>query len=147
TYTAQATATDKDGNTFTGSAVNFRLDRRAPTTASVTTPSGGSIFRAATAPAAFSGSVADNAGGVGLNADSATFTLERSSDSKFWNGTSWVATSFALAATNGATTGSTPAAWTSNVTLPSWASEADGAFTVQATATDKAGNSFTGSAV
>src|SRR5207244_1751103 len=54
---------------------------------------------------------------------------------------------FSLAATNAATTGSTAAAWTSSAALPDWASQSDGTYTVQATATDKAGNTFTGAAV
>src|SRR5207245_249970 len=123
TYTVQATATDKAGNTLTGSAVSFTLDSTAPATASVTTPAGGSSFRAGTVPASFGGGVADNSGGIGLNANSTTFTLQRSSDSKFWNGSAWQAGAFALVATNVATTGSTAATWTSNVTLPTWASE------------------------
>src|SRR5207237_365099 len=143
----QATATDKVGNTFTGAAVSFILDNVAPTTASVTTPAGGSAFRAATVPATFSGSVADNSGGVGLNANSTTFTLQRSSDNNYWTGSAWQAAAFSLAATNSATTGSTAATWTSSATLPTWASESDGTYTVQATATDKAGNTFTGTAV
>src|SRR5204863_440376 len=106
-FTVQATATDKAGNSFTGSAISFTLDSTAPTTASVTTPSGGSIFRAATAPAAFSGSVADNSGGVGLSANSATFTLQRSSDNFYWNGATWQVAVSNLAASNIATTGST----------------------------------------
>ncbi len=75
-YTIQATATDRDGNTFSGTAVSFTLDDTGPVTASVTTPAGGSSFRAATVPAAFSGIVADNSGGVGLYANSTTFTLQ-----------------------------------------------------------------------
>src|SRR5207253_1534233 len=88
-FTTQATATDKASNTFSGSAVSFTLDSTAPTTASVTTPAGGTSFRAATVPSSFSGSVADNSGGVGLNANSTTFTLRRSSDSNYWNGATW----------------------------------------------------------
>src|SRR5439155_572860 len=89
TYTIQAKATDRAGNTFTGTAVSFTLDRTATATASVTTPAGGSAFRAATVPTSFSGSVADNSGGGGLNANSATFTLQRSSDNKYWTGSAW----------------------------------------------------------
>src|SRR5439155_326016 len=107
TYTVQATATDKDGNSFTGAAVSFTLDRTAPATATVTTPAAGSSFRAATVPASFGGSVADNSGGVGLAANSATFTLQRSTDSFYWTGSAWQAAAFSLAATNAATTGST----------------------------------------
>src|SRR5437764_475203 len=84
TYTVQATATDKVGNSFTGTAVSSTLDSTAPATASVTTPAAGSAFRAATVPASFGGSLADNTGGVGLAANSTTFTLQRSSDSFYW---------------------------------------------------------------
>src|SRR5207249_1678176 len=129
-------ATDKDGNTFTGTAVSFTLDNVAPTTASVTTPAGGSSFRAATVPASFSGGVADNSGGAGLTANSTTFTLKRSSDNNYWTGSAWQTAVFNLAASHSATTGNTAATWTSNATLPSWASQSDGTYTVQATATD-----------
>src|SRR5207249_7571115 len=52
-----------------------------------------------------------------------------------------------LATTHTATSGNVQTAWTSNVTLPTWASESDGTYTVRAKATDKVGNTFTGSAV
>src|SRR5205823_4607604 len=103
TYTVQATATDKDGNTFTGTAVSFTLENVAPATASVTTPASGSSFRAASVPASFSGSVADNSGGLGLNANSTTFTLKRSSDNFYWTGSAWQSAVFNLAASHGAT--------------------------------------------
>ncbi len=140
----QATAADKAGNTFTGSAVSFILDNTAPATASVTTPASGNSFRAATVPAAFGGSVADSVGGVGLNANSTTFTLQRSTDSEYWNGSAWQATIFYLTATNSATTGNTLVAWTNTATLPSWASQLDATYTVQATAANKAGDTFSG---
>src|SRR5204862_242066 len=146
-YTVQATATDKAGNTFIGSAVAFTLDSTAPTTAAVTTPSDGTIFRAGTVPASFSGNVTDNSDGIGLNANSATFTLQRSSDSNYWNGSTWQSAAFNLTAPNNATTGSTAAAWPSNPTRRTSDLEADGAYTVQATATDKAGNTFAGCAI
>src|SRR5262249_9624677 len=145
--TVQATATDKDGNTFTGTAVSFTLDSTAPATASVTTPAAGSAFRAATVPASFSGRVADNSGGVGLAANSATFTLHRGFAGLYWTGAAGQAAVFQLAASNAATTGSTAAAWASSATLPTWAAQSDGTYTVRATATDKDGNSFTGAAV
>ena len=145
TYSVQVTATDKVGNTYTGSAVSFGYDSTAPVTASVTSPVGGTIYRAGTVPA-FSGSVADNSSGSGLAANSATFTLTNPSG-QYWNGSGWQSGSFALAATNTATSGSTSVTWTSSATLPTWSSQADGSYTVQATATDKAGNSYSGSAV
>src|SRR5439155_900272 len=147
TYRVQAKATDKSGNTFTGSAITFTLDKTAPATASVTTPASGSTFSAATVPASFSGSAADNSGGVGLNANSTTFTLQRTSDNNYWNGSGWQAGVANLATTHGTTSGGTAAAWTSSVTMPTWTSESDGTYTVRATATDKDGNTFTGTAV
>src|SRR5919204_3356853 len=119
-------------------------DTTAPSTASVTTPANSSIFRAATVPASFSGSVADNTGGTGLSANSTTFTLQRGSDSFYWTGTSWQAGVFTLGTTHGATSGNTSVTWTSAAALPNWASQSDGSYTVQATATDKVGNSFSG---
>src|SRR5206468_11660674 len=144
TYTVQATATDAVGNTFTGTAVSFTLDNTAPATASVTTPASGSAFTAASVPATFSGSVADNSGGVGLAANSTTFTLQRGSDGLYWTGSGWQAAAFSLAATNTATSGGTAATWTSSAALPAWACQSDGTYTIQATATDKAGNTVTG---
>src|SRR5207245_590601 len=159
-------------------AVSFILDKTAPATATVTTPAAGSSFAAAAVPASFSGSVADNTGGAGLAANSTTFTLKRSSDNNYWNGSGWqtavfnlaagntvgpaaVPASFSgsvadntggvglaansttftlqrgsdgwywtgsawqsavfnLAASNGATSGSTAATWTNSATLPTW---------------------------
>src|SRR5207249_1584472 len=144
TYIVQAKATDKAGNTFTGAAVTFTLDRTNPITASVTTPTSGSAYTAATVPASWSGSAADNSSGVGLNADSTTFTLQRSSDNFYWTGSAWQAGVANLATTHSATTGSTTVTWTSSATLPTWSSQTDGTYTVQATATDKGGNTFTG---
>src|SRR5207253_1219925 len=147
TYTVQAKVTDSVGNTATSTAVTFTLDSTAPTTASVTTPANGSAFRTATVPASFSGSAADNNGGVGLNANSTTFTLQRSSDSFYWTGSAWQAGAANLATTHSATTSNTAATWTSSATLPTWSSQSDGTFTVKATVTDKAGNTFTGAVV
>src|SRR5439155_225048 len=142
TYTVQAKATDSVGNTGTSTAVTFILDGTAPTTASVTTPANGSAFRPATVPASFSGSAADNSGGAGLSANSTTFTLQRSSDSNYWTGSAWQAGEADLATTHSGTSGNTAATWTSSATLPTWASEGDGTYTVQAKATDKMGNAF-----
>ena len=146
-YAVQATVTDIAGNAFTGSAISFTLDDTAPITASVTTPAGGNFFQASAVPATFSGIVADNTGGIGLNANSTTFTLQRSTAPNYWNGTAWQSTPVALAATNVATTSGTVTTWTSNVSLPIWATLPDAIFTIQATATEVAGNTFAGSPV
>ena len=48
----------------------------------------------------------------------------------YWNGSSWQASAFSLATTHSATSGNTAAAWTSNATLPAWASQTDGSYSV-----------------
>ena len=82
-YTVQATARDAAGNSFAGTAVMFTLENTVPTVASVTAPIGGSTFKASTVPASFTGATADNSGGVGTNANSATFTL-RNPSNQYW---------------------------------------------------------------
>src|SRR5207245_167541 len=119
TYTVAAAATDKVGNAFT-SAISFTLDTTAPS-ASVTAPASGSTYRSATMPASFTGGAGDNSGGVGLSANSTTFTLQRASDGLYWTGTAWQAGTFDLATTHNATTGGNTAAWTSSITMPAWA--------------------------
>jgi hypothetical protein len=147
-YTARSVATDSVGNVQTTvTTSNFTVESTAPATTSVTSPVDGAVYTASTVPATFSGSAADNAGGLGLNTNSTAFTLQRAIDGFYWNGTTWQAAMFNLAATNSATTSGTATTWTDNVTLPVWSSEAVTAYTVRATATDKAGNSFTGNTV
>src|SRR5262249_53995426 len=111
------------------------------------TPAAGSSFRAAAVPASFGGSVADNAGGGGLNANSTTFTLKRATDNFYWTGSGWQSAPFSLAAGHAAPSGGPAATWASSAALPAWASQADGTYTVQATAADKVGNTFAGTAV
>src|SRR5439155_488841 len=96
-----------------------------------------------TVPAGFSGNAAEGNGGAGLNANSTTFTLQRSSDNFYWTGSVWQAGVFNLATSHSATTGNTIAVWTSNATMPAWASQVEGAYSVAATAPDKVGNTFT----
>src|SRR5206468_7139394 len=135
------------GNVAASSTASVGWDATAPTTASVTSPVSGSFLRTATVPTSFTGSAADETNGSGLTANSTTFTLQRGSDGNYWNGSAWQVAAFNLAATNSATTSNTPATWTSSATLPAWASQSDGTYSVQATATDKVGNSFSGSVV
>src|SRR5205814_2827178 len=94
-YTVQATATDKVGNSFSGTTVSFTLDNTSPVTASVTTPVDGTLYNGSSAPTTFSGSAADNSGGSGLNANSSTFTLQRP-NGDYWNGSTYQATQLAL---------------------------------------------------
>src|SRR5204863_10171311 len=83
----------------------------------------------------------------GLSANSTTFTLQRNADAQYWNGSAWQASAANLATTHGATTGGTSVTWNSSATMPTWASENDGTYTIQATATDKSVSSFSGAAV
>jgi len=147
-YTVRSVATDYVGNVQTTTTNStFTVDSTSPATVPVTSPVDGSSYSASTVPATFSGSAADNANGLGLNANSTTFTLQRASDGFYWNGTTWQATVSNLATTHTATTSGTATTWTDNVNLPVWASEPVTAYTVRATATDKAGNTFTGNTV
>src|SRR5438552_10823513 len=124
------------------------MDSTAPATASVTAPVNGNLYRASSVPATFSGRAADNSTGAGLNANSTTFTLQRP-DGLYWNSTTlaWQSAVFNLATIHIATTDGTTAGWTNNATLPGWATNSSGTYTVHAKATDKAGNTSTGTAV
>src|SRR5207237_4184918 len=103
THSVTATAADAAGNVSAASAaLSVTIDTAAPATASVTTPAAGSSFAPAAVPATFSGSAADNSGGVGLAANSTTFTLKRSTDNNYWTGSAWQVAAFNLATTHGA---------------------------------------------
>jgi hypothetical protein len=122
------------------------LDQSSPNAASVTVPANGSTFTAATVPATFSGTAADNTNGVGLAANSTTFTLQRP-DSTYWNGSTWQALAFPLSTIHAATTSGTVVTWSRSTGMPVWASQPVGIYTVRATATDESGNSFSGAAI
>src|SRR5207253_5735163 len=118
------------------------VDNVAPITASVTSPVDGTVFPTLTGPAApYTGQAADNAGGVGLNANTAvTYTLVRDSDGAYWNGTNNFVAGLPINLTTASavTSGNTPVTWNSNQTLPTWSTQQGGDYTVQATTTDKA---------
>ena len=139
--------TDLAGNALTAtfnSGALLTVDKSSAV-ASVTTPADGGAYGPATPLASFSGTAADSAGGVGLAVDSTTFTLQRSLDSKYWTGSTW-AGSTNLPTTHDASTSNTPVGWTNSGALPTWNSS-DGTYTVQATVTDKLGNTRPGAAV
>ncbi|MBI2832519.1 MAG: Ig-like domain repeat protein [Chloroflexi bacterium] len=117
------------------------VDIVPPATATVTV---NLFYRASTMPAAFSGTAADDATGMGLNANSATFTLRRGSDSQYWTGSAWQAGAAWLATSHAATAGGASVNWTNSAAMPAWA---DGSYTVQARAIDKYSNTTTGAAV
>ena len=83
----------------------------------------------------------------GFMPDRITFTLQRASDSKYWNGSSWVTALTRLTTTHSASSGSTSIDWTSSSSLPTWSGEAEGSYTIQARSRDKYGNLFSGTAV
>jgi len=119
-------------------------DTTDPVVASVTTPSDGAYYKASSMPSAFSGWAADNSGGSGLAANSTTFTLQRGSDSAYWDGTDWVESETWLATTHDATSDGSTVTWTDAIDLPTWA---DGTYAAQAKAIDTEGNTYTGAAV
>ena len=119
--------------------INAEIDADATgPTATVASPSGGSAYKSSSVPAVFSGTIADDVSGV--DADTVVFSIQRASDNKFWNGVDWLAGARSVATTHTATTGSGSTTWSGNVTMPNWAGEVDGSYTVQARGIDKASN-------
>src|SRR5438093_2809044 len=95
-------------------------DGAAPST-SVTAPVNSIVYKASTVPSQFTGTVNDNPGSaVGVNANSTTFTLQRGSDSKYWNGSTatWQTTSTNQPTTRAATSNNSSVNWTNSATLP-----------------------------
>ncbi len=121
------------------------IDANDPDTASVTAPVNGTTYNAASVPTTFTGQVGDDASGAGMNADSATFYIKDTTDTKYWDGDAWEDAVTWLATTHDATTDNTTGSWTDNITLPNW-TDAHG-YEVKAKATDKAGNTLEGTAV
>jgi parallel beta-helix repeat protein len=82
------------------------------------------------------GRAVDNAGGSGLTTDSVTLSIQRSSDSRFWNGTDWSSTSRVLLPVS---FDPISGDWQKTDQLPT-ISTTDGTYTLQARAVDRAGN-------
>ncbi|MEI6622729.1 MAG: hypothetical protein WCP28_12565, partial [Actinomycetes bacterium] len=147
TYDIDARGMDSIGNLeFATTATDVTIDNVSPVTASVTDPVDLAAYRSGTMPATFSGSAADNTGGSGLAADSTYFTLKNPSG-KYWDGTSWETWITGLGTTHSATTSGTVVTWSSAILMPDWSAADEGTYTVQATATDRADNAFTGTAI
>src|SRR6266542_3141297 len=122
-------------------------DSQAPT-ATVTAPASGTNYKASSVPSPFTGTVADNPGSaVGVTANSTTFTLQRASDSKYWSGSTWQTAAANLATTHAATTDNSTVTWSSSGTLPTWSTETEGNYVVQATGKDRNNISAAGVAV
>ncbi len=137
-YAPNGVAVDSAGNIFIADTGNQRIRKvvgdATPPSISVNIPSSGAFYRQATMPAAFSGQVADDSAGYGLQANSTAFTLKRASDAKYWDGSTWQSAAAWLATVHAATSDGTPVAWTSSAVMPAWA---DGDYTMQARATDR----------
>jgi hypothetical protein len=123
THTISATATDGAGNSFTTAPIQFYIDRTAPQI-SIFYPANNSVQRAYID----ANGVATDAVGV----SKVVCTLFRVADSRYWNGTAWVATEVKIAA------GAPPTAGTNWRFL--FPSLPDGRYIYTAIAVDFAGN-------
>jgi hypothetical protein len=120
------TGRDAVGNTVT-TTVAFTVDNTAPTTPVITFPTSGGRYNASGWTGSITGSASDVASGVGQD----SLTVQRGSDSKFWNGSAWQTGSFTLVATG--TTSWTQALTAGNLT--------DGVtYTITAATVDNVGN-------
>ena len=143
TYKMWYTKGDWTGNIGYATALAENI---APQTASVTTPVASTYYKASNIPAAFSGQTADGTGGTGLDANSTTFYIERTSDNHYWDGNDWDATTTQwLATTHSATADNSAVTWTSDSTLPTWSSGET--YTSAAKATNKTSQTYTGSEI
>jgi hypothetical protein len=129
-YTVQASQTDAAGNIGNSATVAFKVDTVAPGI-SITFPTNGSRknttrYNAGCSPVGICGTASDATSGVA----SVTATIQRSSDSFFWNGTTWQSGTFTLTAT-----GTT--SW--NISLPVAQLVNGVTYTVTATAHDNGG--------
>lgn len=104
---------------------------------SITSHINNASYTTTTVPSSVKGSAADNPAGLGLNVNSTVFTLQRVSDSRYWNGSVWTTSSSSLATTHSATTLGTSINWQSAVDLPVFLVDN---YILIATATDKSGN-------
>ena len=133
-------------------------DAVAPTV-TVSGPANGSTYRGANVPSV-AGTIADETDGSGVAASNGTttyatgqastgaitFTLQRASDSQYWNGTTWAAGATSFGATSTIISGGAPAtAWTASWTAPTWTSLASGSYTIAVTGKDQRGNAGTAS--
>ena len=136
-YILTAVATDKVGNASSqfSSFTYSKIDHTAPTVA-FTNPKANATV---TSLAPITGTIADNPTGSGPAR--VTLTLQRSSDGKYWNGSTWVSTLTQL--TTVLITSTTPATWSRTAQLPSGTNLLSGKYNLAATGYDKAGNHAT----
>ena len=115
----------------------FTVDASAPDNFVVNTDVNNHVFtHSSDIPTSVNGTIADDANGQGIPANAVTLTLERLTDSQYWNGSAWIGNSATFPATNTATTGNATATWLAS-SLPTWT---EGNYAITAQAVDKVGN-------
>jgi sugar lactone lactonase YvrE len=137
-YIVQSKTTNQNNLSYPGMPIIFYYDNTPPT-ASVTIPVNGSNYNSAIMPVSFSGTVADNSKGLGVDLSSTVFSLQRSVDSKYWNCLTWSDTLSWLSTYHHITYRNHQDTWTSTIVFPSWTT---GVYSIQVRATDIAGNTF-----
>ena len=126
-YTIDAQATDFQGNVGSATPSTNVTIENVPPTAEITAPTTDQVFTGLSTQIA--GSSADTSVGVA----SVDVTIQRDSDSKYWDGTGWVDAKTWLPAT-----GTT--SWTYDWTFDPARQSGDVTYTIGARATDSAGN-------
>lgn len=139
TYTISPRATDKSGNVANGTAVTFSINTPLIGLVTITQPVTSTTYTSATIPVSFTGTVQDASNGLGFQPNATQFSLQRQSDNKYWNGTTWVVGLALLNTSHGGTNDGTKVNWTSTSLLPPWL---DDTYTMQAVATDKGSTTF-----
>ncbi|HWC13898.1 MAG TPA: DNRLRE domain-containing protein [Actinomycetota bacterium] len=153
-YTVRVIATDGVGNASPVASTTFTIDSTAPSVTIAFPGADGAVFNTQTKwESGLTGAAGDAAGcGTSTTGDicgttsdalsgvaQVQWTLQRASDSTFWNGSSWVAPS----ASNSASVSS--GRW--NASLPWTALSANGSYTLTTTTSDAASNSASASRV
>ena len=136
-YRATAVPRDVKGNVGTSVVSTFTLDRAAPTVV-ITSPANAAKT---TTLLSVSGTTADTltGGAAGTGVTSVKLTLQRLSDSLFWNGSAFIAVASG-AKPPALTTTLSGSSWTRTTGLPTVALLLPGNYALTATAVDKAVN-------
>ena len=119
---------------------SFGIDHDAPRLASLSL---NQIYNASSMVDHFSGMVADDNLGVGLEANSAQIQIYRQSGGVWqtWTGVLWTDSAVWLTTTHDTTNDGSAVPWSSNIALPPWE---DGTYYVDIRALDRIGNAFDG---
>src|SRR5262249_24670979 len=95
TYNVTARSTDNAGNQSTTGTSTFAYDTTLPTVA-FTFPASGGLYNSSSWTGSVTGTASDASPG---SVASVGVTVQRSTDSEYWNGTTWQVGSFSLPAT------------------------------------------------